>query len=186
MVRLTQAKGEVEAFDPDWEEVSAHWPPRASTKAVTDQAFLACVTGQSKRSAHGLVTPVHGAPATPFLSTRMPGTPGLSALPASPSSSSASSSSSRSTSASSSASGSVGHRPAGCALQWLLSRGALGHLHLNTCDSEGTTKCGRILNRAESGTGIQDAIATGRPWSPRCFANLPAEVREALAQATRP
>jgi len=181
---LRSAQGSAAAFDPDWDAISAHWPRREDTSAATDAVFLAAQGGQAKRTADGSATPAAAVPATPFL---VP-------APASPaqvrSSSSSSQASSCTASSSSWSSSSSSQRPVStqCCpqLPWLLSKGRKGHLHL--CSEEGgsRTLCGRNLRRPESGSGLEDAIATDKRWSPRCFGALPQEARSLLANAAVP
>eukprot|EP00439_Symbiodinium_sp_Y106_P041843 s864_g5.t1 len=62
-------------------------------------------------------------------------------------------------------------------VQWLLSKGCKGHLHL--CkplalqSKRWHTVCNRGLSMPEVGKGLEDALDTGRHWSPRCFRALP-------------
>ena len=63
-------------------------------------------------------------------------------------------------------------------VQWLLSKGCKSHLHL--CRPLGLqskrwhTVCNRGLLAPQIGTGLEDAIDTGKPWSPRCYNSLSA------------
>jgi hypothetical protein len=54
----------------------------------------------------------------------------------------------------------------GSDVQWQLSQGSRGHLHLVVGDQD--LACGRTLHRPECGRGLESALATGRQWSPRC------------------
>ena len=54
-------------------------------------------------------------------------------------------------------------------MQWQMASGAHGRLHMVEA---GECACQRILRRPEHGTGIADALATGRQWSPRCWEKL--------------
>ena len=61
-------------------------------------------------------------------------------------------------------------------IEWLLSQGKKGHLHLLATDntSDGwLTRCNRQLVSPEYGLGISQAATTDHMWSPRCFAKLP-------------
>ena len=55
-------------------------------------------------------------------------------------------------------------------VEWSLSRGQKGHLHLHV---EGGLACCRTLSLPEQGSGIRGAWASGRQWSPRCQKALP-------------
>ena len=55
-------------------------------------------------------------------------------------------------------------------LEWQLSSGSKGCLHLVV---KGQLVCGRVLRRPELGRGLSEATSAGRPWSPRCKAKLP-------------
>ena len=61
-------------------------------------------------------------------------------------------------------------------VQWLLSKGKKGHLHLrDTCGGEGArvlTLCGRKLADPEEGSGMACARMTSAEWPPRCWARL--------------
>jgi hypothetical protein len=63
--------------------------------------------------------------------------------------------------------------------KWLLSKGPRARLHRQLHDPYGCkTACGRTLRQPLEGTGSAQAQLTGAQWSPRCYALLPARVRE--------
>ena len=68
-------------------------------------------------------------------------------------------------------------------MQWLLSKGRHGHLHickpLQLQTKRWHTHCNRGLKDPEVGVGLQDAFSTGRSWSPRCFSHLPPKLQKA-------
>ena len=68
-------------------------------------------------------------------------------------------------------------------VQWELSGGRNGHLHLVV---NGMLSCGRTLSRPQEGTGLEEAHRTGHIWSPRCKANLLEEDLEWLHKAEHP
>ena len=188
MAALSRARGEAFAVDPDWDDVSAYWPQRSVTKAATDLAFRAGLNLLVEKRCLGSMTPLAVAPATPFLLAHAPGTPAQGP----PGSARSSSDSSSSTSSSSSTASTRSARSASVlpalsmALPWLLSRGKNGHLHFcKIGDQEGRTQCGRELLRPESGSTLAEAFATGKPWSPRCYAALPAKARAGLLEASQ-
>ena len=185
---LSRARGEAFAFDPDWDDVSAYWPQRSVTKAATDLAFRAGLNLLVEKRCLGSMTPLAVAPATPFLLVHAPGTPaqGPPGSARSSSDSSASTSSSSSTASTRSARSASALPALSMALPWLLSRGKNGHLHFcKLGDQEGRTQCGRELLRPESGSTLAEAFATGKPWSPRCYAALPAKARAGLLEASQ-
>ena len=55
------------------------------------------------------------------------------------------------------------------AIEWQLSKGAKGHLHL-ACTHD---TCGRSLRGQSHGVGLSQAFSLRMKWSPRCFAGLP-------------
>ena len=57
-------------------------------------------------------------------------------------------------------------------LDWQMSRGSKGCLHIRDSCERRKTACGRQLFMAEEGTGLDSALATGRSWSPRCWNSL--------------
>ena len=63
-------------------------------------------------------------------------------------------------------------------LEWQLSGGKKGHLHLVNADDPNKTMCGRRLHNPEIGKGIEAARKTGRSWSPRCLAHLSPSIYE--------
>ena len=65
-------------------------------------------------------------------------------------------------------------------VQWLQSKGNKGHLHLlgPIVNGKVTTRCGRKLHGAMPGHGMEEAVGTGAPWSPRCFFHLPKAARK--------
>ena len=65
-------------------------------------------------------------------------------------------------------------------LSWQLSAGKHGRLHLldGMCLS-----CSRVLRRPEEGQGLAQALATGRMWSPRCWAALSPAAQQWWASA---
>ena len=63
-------------------------------------------------------------------------------------------------------------------VNWLLTNGKKGCLHIQVDGGEhNRSRCGRALRRPESGTGIEQALATGHVWSPRCFECLPEQAK---------
>ena len=60
-------------------------------------------------------------------------------------------------------------------LKWQLSSGKHGRLHAldGMC-----LACSRTLRRPEEGTGLSQALSTGRVWSPRCWASLSPAVQQ--------
>ena len=66
-------------------------------------------------------------------------------------------------------------------VQWLLSKGSRGHMllcrPLQLQAKRWHTACNRGLCGPELGTGLDDALSTGKDWSPRCFQKLPVECR---------
>ena len=73
------------------------------------------------------------------------------------------------------------------ALEWLLSKGKTGRLHIagdSECLGEcGVTRCGRNLRSLEAGQGVEAALATRRKFSPRCYAALGALTRDVFTRA---
>ena len=65
-------------------------------------------------------------------------------------------------------------------LNWQLSSGKHGRLHLldGLC-----LHCSRVLRRPEEGRGLSQALATGRLWSPRCWAALSPAAQQWWASA---
>ena len=65
-------------------------------------------------------------------------------------------------------------------VQWLQSKGKQGHLHLlgPIVNGRMTTRCGRRLHGAMPGHGMEEAVGTGAPWSPRCLCRLPKAARK--------
>ena len=57
-------------------------------------------------------------------------------------------------------------------IDWLMSKGAQGCLHIASESEIGITSCGRRLRFPEEDLGMQRALETGRSWSPRCFSKL--------------
>jgi len=61
-------------------------------------------------------------------------------------------------------------------VEWLLSRGSGGRLHLQGDPTKSeygrATACNRVLTRPEYGKSLQDALAADAKWSPRCWAML--------------
>ena len=56
-----------------------------------------------------------------------------------------------------------------------------GAMHL--CSLAGIadeTECGRRLRDPEFGSGLEEAVASGRTWSPRCYARLPSDLQAAF------
>ena len=54
----------------------------------------------------------------------------------------------------------------------LLSKGSPGHHHIEVPGDPGHAMCGRQLMGPTVINGFRAAITCGRPWSPRCRANL--------------
>ena len=74
-------------------------------------------------------------------------------------------------------------------LEWLLAKGPRGRLHLVHPAAEHgggrfRSACGRSLLQPSYGTSLPDALDSGRPWSPRCFARLPKSVQRRLLPVT--
>ena len=61
-------------------------------------------------------------------------------------------------------------------IEWQLSKGKKGHLHIVDTDNPECTLCGRHLAQPEIGKGMTNAMATGHQWSPRCLSKLHPEV----------
>ena len=99
------------------------------------------------------------------------------------SSGSSSSSSSSSPSKASKSSDCIEEEP-GADIQWQLSQGKKGCLHLVIGDAG--LRCGRNLRHPELGLGLKDALATGKDWSPRCKAALLDDEKKWWADAHRP
>ena len=63
-------------------------------------------------------------------------------------------------------------------VQWVLSKGRKGHLHLcrplQLQVKRWRTMCNRGLCTPDLGTGLEDAFSTGKAWSPRCYQTLSA------------
>jgi hypothetical protein len=75
-------------------------------------------------------------------------------------------------------------------LEWLLAKGPRGRLHLVHPAAEHgggrfRSACGRSLLQPSYGTSLPDALDSGRPWSPRCFAKLPKSIQRRLRPETR-
>ena len=69
-------------------------------------------------------------------------------------------------------------------MRWVVSDEASRRLHLLSLhDTDVDTVCGRILRRPEVGESLGEALATGRAWSPRCFARLSPEAQAEWLQA---
>eukprot|EP00972_Heterocapsa_arctica_P010187 1494776-Heterocapsa_arctica.AAC.1 len=69
------------------------------------------------------------------------------------------------------------------AMQWAYGAGPKSHLHLMN-DEEGlVTACGRTLRLPDVGLGLNQALSTGKLWSPRCFKRLNPVVQDAWQQA---
>ena len=66
--------------------------------------------------------------------------------------------------------------------KWFASKGQHGRLHL--CDGE-TLCCGRVLKMPDDGCGLDAALATGKSWSPRCWAALSTSAKAWWANAHR-
>ena len=68
-------------------------------------------------------------------------------------------------------------------VQWLLSKGRQGHLHLckplHLQTTRCFTRCNRGLRDPEVGVGFVDAFSAGKPWSPRCFQALSPDLQKA-------
>jgi hypothetical protein len=75
-------------------------------------------------------------------------------------------------------------------LEWLLAKGPRGRLHLVHPAAEHgggrfRSACGRSLLQPSYGTSLPDALDSGRPWSPRCFAKLPKSTQRRLLSETQ-
>ena len=57
-------------------------------------------------------------------------------------------------------------------VEWLLSKGQKGCLHIKAGLDTSLTLCGRTLRLPENGQGMQLALQCSREWSPRCKASL--------------
>ena len=57
-------------------------------------------------------------------------------------------------------------------VEWLLSKGKKGCLHIRTDRDSPLTLCGRTLRLPENGQGMELALQCNRQWSPTCKASL--------------
>ena len=74
-------------------------------------------------------------------------------------------------------------------LEWLLSKGKKAHLHLMGAPRDGQicSACGRRLRQPGTGVGLEEALSSSAPWSPRCWAKLPEDWQTAfLARGDAP
>jgi len=128
------------------DQLASFWPPKkAALRALKDF----CVAAECSTCAE---TPIENLPLEDSKCTSAP------------------SDDSHSSSTSSSSSESSNSEPSTDQVEWILSKGACGRLHIaDLLEGDGRTACGRCLARPQIGTSIQLALSTDKQWSPRCF-----------------
>eukprot|EP00435_Cladocopium_sp_Y103_P072039 s1255_g39.t1 len=141
----------------DWAELSGFFPPRLVSRQQAAHVL------QNGRAAIYLPEPV-------------------AAVRGNDHSSSSSDSSTSDTDSDSSSVDTVANEAADSSeVQWLLSKGPKGHLHickpLQLQTKRWHTQCNRGLKDPDIGVGLEDAFSTGRQWSPRCFSSLPKQLQ---------
>ncbi len=187
-----------ETWNKSWEQLQPLFPPQEDARAAAEQAFestslherraqaqpgmvatIVAKGGLSTASSTGVKLVRAAAEHLTATAVAMPGGGRVScpmpeeASSAGEGSSSSSSGSSASEELSDNVSESEVER-----VQWLLSAGKRGHIHLmgEGRDKSGRwlTQCSRKLHNPQMGVGLAEAESTAMPWSPRCKAKLPA------------